>query len=186
MEKKRNGQIAVILVLSVAILFMSIGFAAFFTDLTINGTTTVKANKWSIHFEDDYAETTGSVQATSHTESDTNVTYTVTLSKPTDFYEFTITVINDGNFNANLTSITMPTLTAQQAKYLTHTVTYNGVDYTSSQTGLSVALPCTSGSNTKVLKVRVAYIQPEYSTDLPTTADATVTLNVTLHYDQAA
>lgn len=187
MEKKRNGQLAVILVLAVAILFMSVGFAAYSTTLNINGTATVKANKWSVHFVDtSYAETTGSVAATNHTISDTSATYTVTLTKPGDFYEFSIDVINDGSFDAVLKSITMSTLSAAEAKYLTYTLTYDGTAYTASQSGLSLSLPYATGSNTKTVKVRVSYVQPENSADLPTTEDATVTLTASLGYEQAA
>lgn len=187
MEKKRNGQLAVILVLAVAILFMSVGFAAYSTTLNINGTATVKANKWSVHFVDtSYAETTGSVAATTHTISDTSATYTVTLTKPGDFYEFSVDVINDGSFDAVLKSITMSTLSAAEAKYLTYTLTYDGTAYTASQSGLSLSLPYATGSNTKTVKVRVSYVQPENSADLPTTEDATVTLTASLGYEQAA
>ena len=85
-----------------------------------------------------------------------------------------------------LKALTMSTLTPAQAKYLTYTVTYDGTAYTESQSGLSLSLPSTEGSNTKVVKVRVAYVQPESSTDLPTESDATVTLTASLDYEQTA
>ena len=185
MEKRKNGQIAVIAVLAIAIVFMSVGFAVYASTLSINGTATVKANKWSVHFNDTtYAETAGSVAATTHSINNTTATYTVTLSKPGDFYEFSVNVVNDGSFNAVLKALTMSTLTTAQAKYLTYTVTYDGTAYTESQSGLSLSLPSTAGSNTKVVKVRVAYVQPESSTDLPTESDATVTLTASLDYEQ--
>ncbi len=187
MEKKKNGQMAVILVLAVAILFMSVGFATYASTLTINGTATVKANKWSVHYVDTtYAETTGSQQATSKTITNTDVTYSVTLTKPGDFYEFSINVINDGSFDAVLKAITMTPLDQAQSKYLTYTLTYDGTAYTASQTGLSLSLPCTANSNTKVVKVRVQYVQPENSSDLPTASDVDVTLTASLDYEQAA
>ena len=97
MERKKNGQIIAIVALAVAIVVMSVGFATYASTLNINGTTTVKANKWSVHFDDStYDETTGSVAATTHTITDTTASYTVTLTKPGDFYEFSVNVINDG------------------------------------------------------------------------------------------
>lgn len=165
---------------------MTVGFALYTSVLTINGTATVKSNTWSVHYVDTtYAESTGSKAATSKTITDTDVTYSVTLDKPGDFYEFTIDVINDGSFNANLKSITMSTLTEAQAKYLTYTVTYDGTAYNATQTGLSNLLPYASGSNTKTVKVRVEYIQPEKSSDLPATP-ADVTLTASLDYEQSA
>jgi len=115
MEKKKNTQIFVIAILSVAILVMSVGFASYASTLNINGTATVGANKWSVHYvTDSYAETSGSKVATSHNLTNTDFTFAVTLDQPGDFYEATATIINDGTFDANLTSLTMNTLTAAQ------------------------------------------------------------------------
>lgn len=186
MEKRKNTQLFVIAILSVALLTMSIGFASYASTLTINGTATVRANKWSVHYvTNSYAETTGSKAASSSTLTNTDFTFAVTLDKPGDFYEATATIINDGTFNANLTALTMTALTDAQKKYLTYTVTYDGTPYTASQSSLSNSLPFATGSNTKTVKVRVEYIQPEESADLPQSS-ADVTLTASLDYDQAA
>ena len=186
MEKSKNVQTIIIVVLAATILCMSIGFALFSSELTINGTATVSPSKWSVHYvTNSYAESTNSVTADSKTITNTDVTYAITLVKPGDFYEFTINVINDGTFDANLTALTMTSLTTAQSKYLTYTVTYDGTDYNASNSSLSLSLPCTTGSNTKTVKVRVAYIQPENSTDLPDSA-VNVTLNASLDYEQAS
>lgn len=186
MERNKSTQVIVIAFLSLAILFMTVGFALFASQLTINGTATVNPSKWSVHYvTNSYAESTGSVAATSTNITNTDVTYAITLDKPGDFYEFTINVINDGTFNATLTALTMSTLTTAQQKYLTYTVTYDGTDYTASNSSLALSLPYTNGSNTKTVKVRVAYIQPENSADLPQSA-VNVTLTASLDYEQAA
>lgn len=185
MEKNKGTQTLVIVLLSFTILFMTVGFAVFASTLTINGTATVSPSKWSVHYvTNTYAESTGSVAADSTNITNTDVTYSVTLAKPGDFYEFTINVINDGTFDAVLKALTMTSLTTAQSKYLTYTVTYDGTDYSASASNLSLSLPCTSGSNTKTVKVRVTYVQPENSSDLP--ADAVnVTLNASLDYEQS-
>ena len=184
MEKKKNTQILVIAVLSFAILFMSVGFATYASTLNIAGTATVRANKWSVHYvTDSYKEKTGSKAATSKSVTNTDFTFAVTLEKPGDFYEAEVNVINDGTFDAKLTALTMTTLTAAQQKYLRYTVTYDGTDYTASATGLSNALPYASGSNTKVVKVKVEYFQPEQSADLPS-ENVDVTLTASLDYTQ--
>ena len=54
--------------------------------------------------------------------SNLSMTYKVTLSKPGDFYEFTVDVKNSGTFDASLTGITMTYLTEAQSKYLTYKV----------------------------------------------------------------
>ena len=67
MEKKKGMQMLVIAALSFTILFMSVGFAGYVTNLDINGTATIKASKWSVHFDKTkYTENTGSVAAKAH------------------------------------------------------------------------------------------------------------------------
>ena len=51
MQKQKNIQVALIGVLAFAVLFMSVGFAAYAQTLNINGTATVGTNKWSVHFK---------------------------------------------------------------------------------------------------------------------------------------
>ncbi len=182
MDKKVNYSGLVAMVLAVAVLVMSIGFATFSQNLTINGTANVSTASWQIQFDaDSYAETSGSV-TTTPTINATTVTYTVDLQEPGQFYEFTIDVENQGTFDANLTSLTMTTLTTTQSNYLTYTVTYGSTSYTTSQSSLSISLA--SGSS-ETVKVRVEYIQPDDSSLLPSSTEA-VTLALTLGYEQAA
>lgn len=186
MEKKKNTQILIIAVLSVAILFMSVGYATFASRLNVTGNVTVKANRWSVHYDTTtYGEAQNSVTASAHNLTSTDLTFTVTLTKPGDFYEATANVINDGTFNAALTSITMSSLTAAQQKYLVYKVYFDGHEFTGNQSGLSYSLPYTANSNSKVVKVRLEYIQPENSSELPTTDDDTVTLTASLNFEQA-
>lgn len=184
MEKQKNTQMFVIAILAVAVLTMSVGFAVFTQTLDINGNVTVASSKWSIAFDtSSYVESDGSVAVSNKTLDGTSMTYNVTLTKPGDFYEFTVNVKNTGTFDANLTGISMSALTTEQAKYLTYEITYNGTKYTANATGLSVALAKTEGVAT--VKVRVQYIQPEASADLPST-QVTVPLTASLTYNQAA
>ena len=106
----------------------------------------------------------------------------VTLTKPGDFYEFTVNVKNTGTFDANLTGITMSPLTTEQSKYLTYEIDYNGNTYTSTQTGLSISLANTSGI--VPVKVKVSYVQPEKPADLPS-SEVTIPLTASLTYKQA-
>lgn len=186
MEKQKNTQMFVIAILAVAVLTMSVGFAAFSQTLNIDGNVTVAKSIWSIAFDTaSYVESSGSVTVsdTNRTLSGTSMTYNVTLSKPKDFYEFTINVKNTGTFDANLTGITMSGLDADKAKYLKYVITYNGTEYTTTTEGLSIALANTTG--VAPVKVRVEYIQPDDSADLPST-QVTVPLTASLTYEQAA
>lgn len=188
MERNKGTQTIIITILAIAILAMSVGFAAsaYTQNLNINDSTVnVTSAKWNVHFDDtSYTETTGSIAATSHTLTGTTMVYSVTLAKPGDFYEFTVNVKNEGTFDANLTSLTMSTLTTEQAKYLTYTITYNnGTVYSASNAAITgVTLAKTTG--TAPVKVRVEYLTPTDSADLPST-NQTITLSATLTYTQA-
>lgn len=182
MEKKKNTQLIIIGVLSFAILFMSVGFAAYAQNLTINGTTTFGSTKWSVHFDENdsnFVVTSGSKEITK-TLGGTSITYSTTLSAPGDFAEFTVPVINDGNFDATLKKIIM---TAPSQAYVKYRVWYNGTEYASTDESLNIDLLHTS-PNTASVKVRVEYVQPTNSTDLPTTGNVDVNLTVSLDYVQ--
>lgn len=182
MERQNRTLVVVVAILAVTVLCMSIGFATYNQDLDINGTTTVEAAKWDIHFkEGSYVESTGSVVATSYSLDVTTMSYEVTLSAPGDYYEFTATVENGGTFDANLVKLTMTSLTDEQAKYLTYTITYDGQTYTTTTSDLSIAL---AKGATKDVTVRVEYVAPTDATELPTTAQ-TISLDATLSYKQA-
>lgn len=185
MQKQKNFQLAVIGVLAFAVLFMSVGFAAYSSVLNINGTATVSGNKWSVHFVPaSFQLADGSKTETSKTISDTSVEYTVDLEKPGDSYAFSIDVINDGTFGAKLNKITMTALTDAQKKYLTYEVIYDGITYQASADSLDIALPFATGANKKNVTVRVAYAAPTDPADLPETTQ-TVNLAVALDYSQA-
>lgn len=181
MEKKKGMQLLIIAALSFTILFMSVGFAGYVANLNINGTANVKASKWSVHFDKTkYTENTGSVAATAHSVEDLTATYTVTLTKPGDFYSVDLNVVNDGTFDAVLDSVSMTALNEAQQKYLKYEIFYDGVTYTEDKSSLSSAL---NANTNKTVTVKVTYLQPDSSADLPT-SDVSVTLNATLGYIQ--
>lgn len=171
-----------ILFLLVAVVFMTVGFAAYEGALNINGTVKIQSNKWSVLYDSaSYQESADSVAANSKTVAADNYTFDVTLSKPGDFYEATVAVKNDGTFGAEITGITMSTLTEAQQKYLTYTVTYDGTTYTETNDALALAL---NAGESKDMVVKVAYIQPADSQDLPS-EETTVTVTGSIAYKLA-
>ena len=183
MEKKKNGQLIIIGILAVAILFMSIGFATYAQTLNITGNVTVSPATWSVHWDtSSFQADANSVQVTTTTLTNTDVAFTATLAKPGDVAKFTIDVVNDGTFDANLTAITMSTLSQTEANYLTYEVKYGSTTYNASATGLSTLLAKTSGTET--VTVTVTYITPADSADLPQSA-VNVNLSASLDYTQA-
>ena len=186
MRKERSLQNIVLVALAIAILAMSIGFAAYQQQLTINGTATFTAATWDVGFDTTTFNETSTVHADpAPTVSKTAISYTVTLPKPGSTYSFTVNAKNFGTIDAKLVKITMTGLTADQQKYITHTVNYAGTNYTTTTDGLNVSLPAGS-SNTAAVTVTVNYVWPENQSDLSLiSTDQTVTLSVAFDYEDA-
>lgn len=102
-------------ILIVLAVFISIGFAYLSTNLNINGLTTFKKTEWDVHF-DNIDVDSGSVQlqtgdyAPTISNDGLTVSYKVTCNIPGEYYKFNIDVVNDGNLNAKINSITTPTI----------------------------------------------------------------------------
>lgn len=187
MEKQKNTQTLVIIVLAVAVLIMSVGFAGFSQKLDINGSVSVTSSSWNVHFDtDSFAKTTGSQDVTTTSISGTSISWESTLTKPGDYAEFTVNVVNEGTFDANLTSITMSSI-AEHEKYLKYEIYYgsSSIPYTSTTEELSILLAKKAETATSVpVKVKVTYIQPETASDLPA-GSVDVALTASLNYVQA-
>lgn len=185
MEKKNTFYVAVIAILLVAVVAMSIGFAFSDVNLTITGGVTAKATKWDVHFKEvKNINNNGATVTTAPSvpaNGSTSISYTVTLNKPGDYYEFDADVINAGDFNAILKTIALTS--TSNIDYLDHVVTYNSTDYTAATntiTGNSALAP----EGTETIHVKVSYVEPANESSLPET-DQTQTLTVTLTYGQA-
>ena len=183
MEKKKKKEIGIVLLLLVAVVIMTVGFANYTQQLNITGNVTVKGSPWDVRYKTgtgEYTETTNSVAATAHTVGNTDFSFTVTLSKPGDFYETTIVAKNFGTVPAQLKKITMSSLDTDQAKYLTYTIQYNnGTTYSTTTDNLAVELA--AGAEHPV-KIRVEYKSTAAQGDLPTT-DQTITVTGQLDYE---
>lgn len=182
MKKSFNYSTIAVIVLAVAVTVMAIGYAGFAQELKVNGSANISSASWNVQFDETSYQEKGNIAASSKTINGTSVTYSVTLTKPTDTFEFEIDVKNSGTFNAQLSSIMLTKLTEAQAKYLTYEVTYDGTSYSDNTENLAVAL---NSNTSKKLKVKVTYIQPEDPADLPTST-VPIDLGVTLNYDQVA
>ena len=189
MKMKNKTQNILIIALSLVVIAMSIGFATIERNLQVSGTVNLTGNQFIVRFQDNsYEESTGSVAASAHTLSGTSGTYTVTLDKPGDFYEFTGVIENAGDFDAALKSVTLSnSLTTEQQKYVTYTVTYGSNTYTATTTDIqNITLAKKSGQNptTENFTVRVVYNTPADESDLLTEDISNITLGVVFHFEQ--
>ena len=135
MRKEGRTQNFIIALFGIAIVAMSIGFAAYATTLSIGGGSTGDGSNvtikkaWDVHYDDESAVETAAVAANGVITSvnSTNVTFTATLNAPGDYYQFTIPVENEGTMTAYLKSINMTPLTDAQKAYIEFKIEYDGV-----------------------------------------------------------
>ena len=108
MENDRKSKGIIIGVLCAVIIFMSIGFAALSTRLTINGSASL-SDIWNVQIIDitkKEASTGVTEAANTPTFTSTTATFDVALKEPGDYVIYTITVKNKGTLDATLSKIT--------------------------------------------------------------------------------
>ena len=181
--KKAKNQILTAASLCLIVILMGIYFASVSYSAAVNVTKYIgKTNtKWDVNIDElSYEETIGSIQASSHTISATTSSTEVTLSKPGDFYEYSIKIDNDGSLNAVLRGINIEGIKENQKAYLNYSVAYNEEKYTERTRDLEI--PLTAKQSTNVI-IRVEYKEIDQSV-LPLVPQ-TVNLTTTFEYQQA-
>lgn len=183
MEKKGNIQNFVIVMLSIAVVVMSVGFALSDIQLNLTGTANVKSASWNVQFQaDSFKPNTGSATATTFNVGTDEVTFSVDLAEVEDVFDYNIIVENLGNFDAYLKKIELSDI-SEHSKYLSFTVTHNGQTYSETSneiTGSSIKT-LTAKSGTESINIKAKYEKPADADDLPST-NKTVTLTVKLTY----
>lgn len=113
-EKDRKTRIIAVVAVVLAIAGLSLGFAAYSQTLTINGSGEVKASSWQVRFENlssvNKTGTANEVTAPTINTNDTNIgEYDVTFQTPGDSISYTFDIANNGTFDAEISSISIPT-----------------------------------------------------------------------------
>ena len=125
MKSLRKNNLLIIILFVITIL-MSVGFAVLSTTLNINGTAKVKSQTWDIHFEN-VNITEGSVTAIKEAnianDKATLVEYEIELSKPGDFYEFTVDAVNEGTLDSMIEMVTLSGIEGNE-DYVSYQATY--------------------------------------------------------------
>ena len=114
MEKERRVKALSIVALLIAVVGLTVAFAAMSRTLTINGTATMDTARWDIHFANItnnkvHAATVNSAQIT----GETTITYGVTLTKPGDKAEIEFDVVNSGDIDAYIGGLEIFTLNCE-------------------------------------------------------------------------
>lgn len=183
-SKRYYAQNAAIIVLALAIIVMSVGYAAYSTQLQLKGVTTVQSSKWSILLQNPtkYSTTTIADDKITKLEvRDLAVNFAAEMTIH-DTFSFTVDVVNDGTFDAKLTgwSLTAKNTATNEAiavdenktgasnSYLTYSVKW--LDGTAlAQNDPLKHKVAGSSENVKKLLVTVQTHEPTSVNDLPAT-----------------
>lgn len=183
-SKRYYAQNAAIIVLALAIIVMSVGYAAYSTQLQLKGTTTVQSSKWSILLQNPQKYSTTTIDDSKITKlaiEDLAVNFAAEMSIQ-DTFSFTVDVVNDGTFDAKLTdwSLTAKNTTTGEAitindtktgasnSYLTYSVKW--LDGTALAENDPLKRKATGKTdNKKTLLITVQTNEPTLATDLPET-----------------
>ena len=182
-SRKVKVTIFLLLVLSI-----TIGYAALQSTLSITGTSTINNATWNIHW-DNLNVTTGSITGTKVITpayikpGDTEVSYSIVLSTPGEYYEFTVDAVNDGSIDAMIGSFSNKVYEANGTTertlpdYLSYSVTYgDGIEVATNQK--------LSANSTETYKVRVEYKTDIDASQIPSSAD-TIVFKFNVNYVQA-
>lgn len=100
--KKEKKKMAFVILL-ILIIGLGIGYTALTTNLAIDGTSTMLANSWDIHFENlniiEGSSTIGNNYEPATIYPPTDIGFNITLKNPGDYYDFTVDVKNDGTLD---------------------------------------------------------------------------------------
>jgi len=129
MDKLGRGtrNIAIIAVF-LAVLGMTIGFAALQQTLNIDGTATIRTASWDITFAN-LSSATLVGEATVDTPAalasgSTTMTFGVSLNQPGDSVTYEVDMVNNGSISARISSVNLTGVAPANAAHVTYTVTY--------------------------------------------------------------
>ena len=182
MEKQRRIKMLSLSAVIVAVLGLTVAFAALSATLNINGTAYLDAAKWGIRFKNlssptkiGSATTTGTAKI-EESKSAEITGMNVSLSTPGDKVTYTVDLVNEGTINAKIDKIEKTTLTEEQQKYLTFKVTYK--DGTEVSEG-----DILSKEERKNLIITIEFIKDLTKEDLPKQT-STISLSYKLNFVQ--
>lgn len=136
MERKKDVRNILLGVMVVALLVMTVGYAALSQNLTVNANATIADAKWKVRITNiKFDENASSISSSSSTQSldpaeavendgSTGAKFDVTLGAPGDKAVYVVTVTNLGTIAAELNQITdLTAINAAEPKDIKFTVT---------------------------------------------------------------
>ena len=181
MSVRRKKKSNIIFSLILFLVCITIGYASLNSNLSINGISSINNSSWDIHFEN-IQTTTGSVTPNSAASisNATTINYAITLSKPGDFYEFTVDVVNDGTIDGMIESVISKlngSVITTLPDYLEYYVKYSdGIDLANNH--------LLAAGEKETYKVHIGYKEDIQPNQLPST-DQSLSLSLSVNYIQS-
>lgn len=142
MHKQKQFHYAVISVLAFALLFMSVGFAAYAQLVNDDAFAMNSANAvHNVGFDaNSYQESESSVMAIEKTIEGNSLTAKLHLEKPGDSYAAVINIVNKGNTAETLSEIQMSQIAPELADYVDYRISFNDEDYIGTSYGVDTVI----------------------------------------------
>lgn len=160
---KRNPVMTILTIACIfSVIALSIAYAALRTSLKIEGSATVDG-KWEVKFENLSSPTITGISLSDIKEarlSSTLFALNVELGKPKDSVTYTFDVVNNGNIDAVIKSITTPTRATLDANDLSYSFTYFDEK---DANGNIIATPINIGDTLKVNERRKLRLSIRYN-----------------------
>ena len=176
-RKKKNQKL---LIITILVLIISIGFAYLTTTLEIQTIAGVRGNTWKIYFDNveiyQGEDLATKLPTTSSTDT-LDLEFSATLKEPGDKFKFFVDVVNAGSLNAMLNIVKVNDLTTEQKEYLNYTITY------ADETPLS-RMDLLAKKTTDTLAITIEFKKDIIEENIPET-DITITPKIHLDYRQA-
>ena len=168
-EKYMKSKKIIMITMCCLICVMAIGYAAFATNLTINGTANITST-WKVLFTkiEEVSKTSGVTITKVPTAEGTNATFNVDLKSPGDKIIYKITVANQGTLGAIINDITASETGSDAIKF----------EITGIKKGDKL-----SKSTTTTFNVTISY--DESVTSQPALTDNTLTININYVQDMS-
>ena len=197
MEKERRIKGLSLVALVVAVLGLTVAFAALSQQLTIEGTATVGSSSWNVKFKSiSEATKTGGAKVENIDGSEKTPTltdYTITLptislTKPGDKVEYTIVVENSGTIDAVIKSVTYnekvcsSELNEEATAFCNNDFSFKLENADAAEVAIGQTL---TNKSTKTMKLTVEYVRTGDTQTLPTKDITISNLGVVVNFGQA-
>ncbi len=161
----KNNKIAI---MSIALMFIAIGFAVISTTLGITSNTTIGKITFDVHFEN-LIVSEGSMEAktpaTINASDDKKIDFSLDFTTPGQYYEFKANIVNKGSLDAKISNVAVNGLTEEQEKYISINYEYiDGVEINNND--------LLKSGEMDIIKVRVEFLKDITVDDLPSSAEA--------------